>query len=75
MNAEVLREANATTALYKAQTVRASAYLSYVAKNLNHDAYAQISALADGLESLAKAVLGLEDTSPPDLRVIYGDAP
>ena len=75
MNAEVLREANATTALYKAQTVRASAYLSYVAGRLNHDAYAQISALADAIECLAKSILGLEDTPPPDLRVIYGDAP
>jgi hypothetical protein len=75
MNAEVLREANAEYALLAAQAGRAAAYRSYVAGNLTEEEHAQHVALWNAIESLAKAVLGLEDTSPPDLRVIYGDAP
>ena len=73
MNAEVLREASATTALHIAQAVRAGAYLSHTTGAIHEDIYQQLTWLANAVESLAKAVLGLEDSPPPDLRVIYGE--
>ena len=73
MNADLLREANATTALHTAQAVRAGAYLSFTTGALHEDAYKQITALANAVECLAKSILGMEDTPPPDLRLIYGE--
>ena len=73
MNPDLLREANATASLYKAQAARAAAYIDYASGALPESTYALAVELADAVECLAKAVLGLQDAPPPDLRLIYGD--
>ena len=73
MNADLLREANAEYARLAAITGRAAAYRSYVAGDLDEREHTQHAALWNAIEALAKAVLGLEDSVPPDLRLIYGE--